>query len=219
MVITWFFTRLDWAWFHSINSIAGRNVFADWLGRVGADDHIVPVLLALLAIAALLFARGHDERNRAIRSILCAIGAAALSMALLHALNNLFFRPRPFTTRAVHVLFYHNTDSSFPSNAATLAFALAFGVFLYRRKIGAAMLALAAYQGFCRVFVGVHYPLDIVAGLVLGLGAALIVRAFDPAYAPLAGWLNSRWDSVLTSWKRPHAIEPARLPRRSEVRR
>lgn len=208
-----FLVRLDRAWFHSINSIAGKNGFLDWLARVGADDHIIPVLLALLVLATLFFAKGQRARERAFRSMICAVGAAFLSMVLLYALNSLFFRPRPFTTQAVHLLFYHNTDSAFPSNAATLAFALAFGVFLYWRGLGGVMLGLAAFQGLSRTFTGIHYPFDIIAGLVLGLGAALVLRAFDPLYAPFARCLNAALDRLLASWKSPPALEPVSAAR------
>ena len=136
--------------------------------------------------------------------------AAVVALLVLYGLNSLFFRPRPFTTQAVHLLFYHNTDSSFPSNAATLAFALAFAVFIYWRKLGWIMLALATFQGLARIVVGIHHPLDIIGGALLGLAAALAVRAAEPAYAPVARWLNSGLDRLLASWRRPRRVEPQR---------
>jgi undecaprenyl-diphosphatase len=200
--------RLDHSVFHSINSIAGRNSFVDWVARVGADDHIIPVILALLVLATVLLAKKHSGREIAIRAIICALAASALSMIILYVLNNAFFRPRPFTSQAVHLLFYHNTDSAFPSNAATLAFAMAVGIFLYRRRLGIVMLVLAAFVGLARITVGIHYPLDIIGGLLLGGGSALAVRAAEPAYAPLARWLNSGLDRLLSSWKPPARAEP-----------
>jgi undecaprenyl-diphosphatase len=205
-----FLIRIDRSLFHSINSIAGRSSAGDWFLRVGADDHIIPVILALLALAAVLVARQHAGRERAIRSTICALGAAALSMVLLYFLNTAFFRPRPFTTSTVHLIFYHNTDSSFPSNAATLAFALAFGVFLYWRKLGGIMLVIAAFQSFSRVAAGIHYPLDVIAGMLLGLGTALALKAADPLYSPAARWLNTGLDRLLASWRPPGRLEPDR---------
>jgi undecaprenyl-diphosphatase len=200
--------RLDHSAFHSINSIAGKNSFVDWVARVGADDHIIPVILALLVLAALLLAKKHSGREIAIRAIICALAASALSMIILYILNNAFFRPRPFTSQTVHLLFYHNTDSAFPSNAATLAFAMAVGIFLYRRRLGIVMLVLATFIGLARVTVGIHYPLDIIGGLLLGGGNALAVRAADPLYAPAARWLNSGLDRLLSSWRQPARAEP-----------
>jgi|GEM_PF-402411 len=205
-----FIIRLDRSMFHFLNSIAGRNSWLDWLIRVGSDDHIVMIVLTLLTLATLLIAKNHQGREVAFRSIICALMAAIASMIILFALNNLFFRPRPFTTQTVHMLFYHNTDSAFPSNAATVAFALAFGVFAHWRKPGAVMLAMAAYIGFARITSGIHYPLDIVGGLLLGLGSVLAVKAAEPIYAPTARWLNSGADRLLASWKTPARVERER---------
>jgi len=205
-----FLIRLDRSVFHGINSIAGRNGALDWIIRVGADDHIFPVILALLVLGTLLLARKHSGREIAFRAIICVLGATLVSMIILYGLNNLFFRPRPFTTQAVHMLFYHNTDSSFPSNAATLAFTFAFGVFVYRRKLGALMLVLATLMSLARIAAGVHYPLDIIGGLLLALGSVLAVRACEPVYAPLAAWLNSGLDRLLASWRPPSRAEPHR---------
>ena len=197
-----FLIRIDHSVFRAIHSIAGKNPVLDWIVRVGADDHVVPVVLAILVIGTLLFARGHSGRDRAMRAIICAVAGALIAMIILFVLNGLFFRPRPFATLTVHhLLFYHNTDSSFPSNAATLGFALAFGVFMYWKRLGAIMIALAAFVSLARIAAGIHYPLDVIGGLLLGLGSVLAVRAAEPAYAPLARALNSALDRLLGSWK------------------
>jgi undecaprenyl-diphosphatase len=196
-----FLIALDRSVFRGFNAIAGKNSVLDWFIRLGADDHIIPVILALLVLATLLFARKHSGRKIAFMAIICALGATVVSMVILFGLNHAFFRPRPFSTNAVHLLFYHNTDSAFPSNAATLAFAFSFGVFVYRRKLGAVMLALAAFVCLARMAAGIHYPLDVLGGMLLGLGSVLAVRAAEPAYAPLAEWLNTGLDRLLASWR------------------
>ncbi len=142
-----FLASVDGAAFHGINLLAGRSTVLDLLARLGADDHIIPVTLALATLFVLLPAKGRRERERSFDCVIGAIAAALLGTGVLYLLNSLFFRPRPFTSRAVNLLFYHNTDSAFPSNAATLAFVLAFAVIFYNRKLGAVMLGYAlAYQ-------------------------------------------------------------------------
>jgi undecaprenyl-diphosphatase len=59
--------------------------------------------------------------------------------------------------------------SSFPSGHATLSFALAFSIFLYDKKIGSLFLLLAFFVAMGRIFTGVHFPLDILVGGILGI--------------------------------------------------
>jgi undecaprenyl-diphosphatase len=198
-----FFIRLDWAVFHSINSAAGAWRPLDWVVKVGADDHVFPVIMTVIVLSLVLFARDHDSRERAFRCVICALAAVALSMVLLYAFNSLFFRPRPFTSHGVSMLFYHNTDSAFPSNAATLTFTLAFATLLFRRRTGVVMVGLACLVGLCRVAAGVHYPADIVGGAVLGLGCALLVKAAEPLYSPVSRACNRVLYRVLCAWEPP----------------
>jgi undecaprenyl-diphosphatase len=121
-------------------------------------------------------------------------------MVILFVLNSMFFRPRPFTTHPLRVLLYHNTDSAFPSNAATLAFALSFAVLFYNRKLAYIMLALSLFLGFARVSAGVHYPLDISGGILLGLSAACFSRLLEPVYRPVAYRLLALQYRLLASW-------------------
>ncbi len=197
-----FLIRLDHTVFRGINWLAGRNAVLDWLARVGADDHIIPVLLTLLVLLVIVRARDRRGRELAFACLVCAVLAVVLSMVVLFALNSAFFRPRPFTSQHVRLLFYHNTDSAFPSNAATLSFALAFAVLLFDRRVGAVMVGLACYLGLSRVLVGIHYPLDVISGALLGLSGALLARAAEPAYRPLARSLGGLSDRLLASWKK-----------------
>ena len=90
---------------------------------------------------------------------------------------NLWDRPRPFTTHAAltHVLSARTTDPSFPSDHAAAAFAIAFAVFAFSRRGGALFLAAATLIALLRIALGMHYPSDVVAGMLVGLGAAALV--------------------------------------------
>ncbi|MCJ7653663.1 MAG: phosphatase PAP2 family protein [Actinobacteria bacterium] len=205
-----FLTRLDYSIFHALNSIAGRSSVLDWFIRVGADDHIIPVVLTLLVLLVILLARDSREREAAAMCLICAVAAVVISVTILFALNSLFFRPRPFTTHSVNLLLYHNTDSAFPSNAATLAFALSFAVLFYHRKVGLAMLALGTFLGLARVAAGVHYPMDILGGILLGLASACFARLLEPLYRPAARWFLSLQYRLLTAWEQPAFKEGVR---------
>ncbi|WP_328472908.1 phosphatase PAP2 family protein [Actinoplanes sp. NBC_00393] len=70
-------------------------------------------------------------------------------------------------------------DWSFPSNHSTIAGALLVAILLVNRRLGLIALPIAALAAFSRVFVGVHYPHDVVAGLLLGVAGTAVVALFS----------------------------------------
>jgi undecaprenyl-diphosphatase len=177
-----FVQAIDYWLFAAINGLAGRYPWLDAPARLLLNDYFVPTVLAL-ALLVLWFESkdlpglrdlaGLDRTNQ--RAVLTATLSAVLANAILKGLNLLYFRPRPFAQHAVNLLFYHPTDSSFPSNAAALGFAIAAGVWFYNRAWGWGLLVIAGLFGLSRVFGGVHYPLDVLAGAALGWSSACIV--------------------------------------------
>jgi membrane-associated phospholipid phosphatase len=81
------------------------------------------------------------------------------------------------------------TDYSFPSNHTTIAFALAVGVFLVNRRLGTIAILLAALEGFSRVYLGQHYPHDVIAAALIS--SALMLLGWPLVREPLIGLL--RW--------------------------
>lgn len=80
------------------------------------------------------------------------------------------------------------TDYSFPSDHATIAAALAAGLWLANRKVGAIAAVLALVEGFSRVYLGLHYPHDIAAGILLSMvvlfgGWPFVRRPFEQVLA------------------------------------
>lgn len=93
-------------------------------------------------------------------------------------------RPRPFWTYADIAALLHPGGFSFPSGHTVSSFCAATVCFGYFRKIGISCYVLAALIGFSRLYLGVHYPTDVLCGAVLGvfLGTAavwLIERVCD----------------------------------------
>ncbi|WP_428962613.1 phosphatase PAP2 family protein [Micromonospora fluostatini] len=97
-------------------------------------------------------------------------------------------------------------DWSFPSNHSTIAGALAAATLLLHRRLGWYAVPLAALAAFSRVYVGVHYPHDVVAGVLLG---AVVVTAFTPLLTiPVADVLRRR--TRRTEQPVPTRTDPAR---------
>ena len=109
------------------------------------------------------------------RGVIVAGMGVGIANAAVKITNAFYFRHRPFDTYEVNLLFYPPTDSSFPANPVAITIAMATGVWMANRKIGAAMFVVALVYGFSRVYAGVFYPLDVLGGALIGLGAAYLV--------------------------------------------
>ena len=93
-------------------------------------------------------------------------------------LKNIVARPRPFAEiEALIPLIAKPTDFSFPSGHTTASFAVALVMLrMLPKKIGIPAVVLAALVAFSRLYLGVHYPTDVLAGFVVALvGSSLAV--------------------------------------------
>ena len=110
--------------------------------------------------------------------ILLEVIAAALASELLsYALREWIGRDRPPLTHArPKALVGVPHSGSFPSGHATTAFACAALLAWAAPRLAVPFFILAAAIGFSRIYVGVHYPLDVVGGAALGLAIATALR-------------------------------------------
>jgi undecaprenyl-diphosphatase len=138
------------------------------------------LLFAGIVVLAWWQAR-HDPRPAMMAAALWTPLAALLALGLNQPLGRLVHEARPFTVLPhALVLVDHSHDFSFPSDHAEMAGAVTAGVLLGHRRLGWFSGAAAVLMAFTRVYVGAHFPLDVVAGLLLGaavtLGGYLVLR-------------------------------------------
>lgn len=177
--------ELDKNLFLWINGLSGSFEIADNIISAIANDYFAIVLGCMVMIVLWTGTRGPDKRRHMQKGIMVAASALGTSQGMVEIINNLWQRPRPFEELDVNLLFYPPTDPSFPSNSASVLFAMAWGIFFYNRKAGSILLCLAAIMGFSRVYVGIHYPLDIIGGMVLGFLVALFFTIVYKLLNPL----------------------------------
>ncbi len=97
-------------------------------------------------------------------------GSVFLSWALVVILKWIVASPRPFLYfNSVNPLFYYGGYDSFPSGHATFFAALAMALFFYHKRIGTLYFLIALIIGMARVFSGIHFPIDILAGFAIGV--------------------------------------------------
>lgn len=110
----------------------------------------------------------------------CGLGML-LAMAITFLLGNLILkniiaRPRPFAVdTSVMLLIPKPSEYSFPSGHTSSSFAAACTLYAYYRKPGVAALLVAGMIAFSRMYLFVHYPTDILGGMLIGGLIALLV--------------------------------------------
>lgn len=186
---------IDWALFKLANGLAGHSLVLDTVIQMLMNDYALTTAIVLLLFALWFSGNTLEARERNQRAVLSAIAAVLLANLIVKACNLIFYRPRPFAYHEVTLLFYHPSDSSFPSNAATVGFCFAASIWGFNRKAGLLVYILACLLGFARVCGGVHYPSDILGGLLVGTASAwLIVKKF--------GFLDRLWTIIIHQLRR-----------------
>ena len=150
--------------FSLINGMANWSVVLDAVMIL--ISKLVPYLYILLL--AWLYVKGFRTGNFKLRGesfatgvllVLCLIGSFIL--------GSMFYEDRPFVDHQVNLIVSHAADASFPSDHAVGTMAIASGILFYHWNLGTKMVYGSILVGFSRVFVGNHYPGDILGAFIL----------------------------------------------------
>lgn len=144
-----------------------------------ARNYTIPFILAAMLILVV-------GRLRGVRFLILAVVSVVLADALgNHLLKHVLWRARPcIALEAVRLLVGCVNSPSFPSNHAVNSSALATLAALYMPRLALPSAALAFIVGYSRIYVGAHYPLDVIVGWVLGLVVALALAGVMAAVWP-----------------------------------
>jgi membrane-associated phospholipid phosphatase len=172
-----------------------------------ADFYLFKGVLPLAMLCAIWFdtrERRQWQREMVVATILSGLLALFIGRVLAHYLP---FRQRPLYDQSLHLTFpiaatpeaVLRTWSSFPSDHAMMWAAVAMGIFLVSRWMG--VIALLQYVFLIclpRVYLGLHYPSDVLAGMILGVGVTCVVtrKPVMVRFAPAIVRFIDRYPSV-----------------------
>lgn len=164
--------------FYFFNSFAGYNNVLDqvivfvavWLGNI-----------AIVGTAVFVFSHhdhGIEPHTKASlvrkgKELAIIFASAFSAWVMVQILKIIFATERPFDVLGITSLFDHG-GHAFPSGHATFFSALAVAVYFYHKGLGIVLGVAAVVIGTARIAAGVHFPIDILGGLILGPLVALV---------------------------------------------
>ncbi|MGG5737255.1 MULTISPECIES: undecaprenyl-diphosphatase [Bacillus cereus group] len=178
---------MNYTVFQWINNFAGSSKLLDSL--MIAITNSVPYV-AILFMLILWFNNGKKEnairKQYTVLYTTISVSIALLVNVLIHAV---YYHPRPFITHHVNQLVPHAADSSFVSDHSVLVFSIAFVFILRGEKLKYIALIWAILVGVSRMYVGVHYPLDIIGAAFLTFITSGLVMQGARIFEPLASFI------------------------------
>lgn len=152
-----------------LNAPEHPNALAVTLATVCAEWLIcaVPILIGIGWL------RGNENTRK---MLLIAIGSGLLGLLTNQIIGLAWSHPRPFMIGLGHTLIPHVADSSFPSDHLTLWWSVAAGLLLQRglRRVGVALALFGLPIAWSRIYLGVHFPLDMVGAIAVAALSAVL---------------------------------------------
>jgi len=168
--------------------------------------------MIIVVAAALVWAwirGGYSTRIKLFYVGLATVSALLVNYAIVETNGN---HPRPFVLGIGNQFLEHAPDSSFPSDHSTVVLAVAISLIIVRADAFWSAIALVTALGvaWSRVYLGIHWPLDIAGSVIVALGTALIMAmAMRSGWAQrLRHWCLKLFDGILDMARIPRSLSP-----------
>jgi len=164
--------------FFIINSFSHQSIFLDWL-IVFCSITFGNILIFLAFLFLVLYSEGHfDLRNLSwkynlqtrLKNLLFVFSSASIAWVFTTILKSIITSPRPFLVfENLKPLFLHGGMDSFPSGHATFFMSLGVSMYFINKRISVLYILGAIIIGLARIAGGVHFPIDILCGYIIGI--------------------------------------------------
>jgi membrane-associated phospholipid phosphatase len=192
---------VDFRIFHAVNE---NSVDYKWFAHATYAFETFGFIFYAAAIVFLwlLTAPGGERRWKV--AALCGGFAALISLGINQLISNFIWaRPRPYESHPDIYHLTHSRDPSFPSDHASAAYGVAFGIYFIDRRVGRIFLAFATLIAAGRLVIGAHYLTDVLASLVVSaIVAALLARFARPLLLRIALLLERISDPLVAPFHR-----------------
>lgn len=162
---------MDKIFFRAINQFTGRYELLDKIMiMISKKMRYVFIFLFIL-----MMIRRHRYYSHMIKPTIFSI---IVTLFVEFVIKKFYFKPRPFLMKRVHVLppKPSRSNSSFPSKHTTLAFVAATSMMVFNPLLGSILYIFAGLTGFSRIWMGQHYPSDIIGSALLGSLISVVIR-------------------------------------------
>ena len=123
------------------------------------------LLYCMILLFAWFWLRGNYDTKK---QILKAFIFTSIAILISQSISHVYYHPRPFVMEVGRTLIYHAPNGSFPSDHMLIFSSIAFSyLFSAQRKLGIFLLIMAWLVAWSRVYLGVHFPLDMLGAFLL----------------------------------------------------
>lgn len=130
----------------------------------------------IFVTALLLFFLAKDGGLKERKAFLISLLSIPFAILLIKIIHLFYFELRPFITHQFLPLVMEANNASFPSRHVTIMAIFAFASVFYKLQWSFLIVILMALVGVSRIYVGVHYPIDILGGVIVGFISVLISK-------------------------------------------
>lgn len=148
----------------AINGLAHKSMFFDKVMIFSSKyiTYIYGVILFFYLIYSVI-KNNSKLKQMSISTLILLL----INLLISYIIGKIYFVPRPFVNNNVNLLYPHKLTSSFPSSHAIGVMSIALGINNKIKKFGFILILVSIIVGISRVYVGHHYPSDVIAGFII----------------------------------------------------